>query len=99
MALDVYRGCTRAEKRQVLEVFWRRGVEGTERLRLAASQYGPWAVVSCAVVALELIPILVVSVEHAAPLAWLAATAEAVAVWSTWWASVRALALRRVTAP
>ena len=96
MRLDVYRSCSRTEKREVLEVFWRRGVDGSDRIVLAAKQYGPWAVLCCAILALEPIPVLALSLGRAPWVLVLAVVVEALLVLSVWWASVRFASLRRV---
>jgi hypothetical protein len=87
--IDVYRGCTFKEKRDVLNVFWRGNVEATTRIREAAVQYGYYALICLAVVMLELALILVVALNHSSFVAWLAALAELFMMWSTWWALKR----------
>ena len=67
--LDVYRSCSRSEKREVLEVFWRRDVVASERITDAALQYGPWALLCCVVLAAEPIPVLALSVGRSNALA------------------------------
>ncbi len=96
--LDVYRSCTRTEKRQVLEVFWRRDVVASERITEAALQYGPWAVLCCVVLAAEPIPVLALSLGRVEVLAWTAIVVEVVMVASVWWAAVRCHALARTVA-
>jgi hypothetical protein len=95
--LDVYRSCSRDEKRRVLEVFWRRDVDASDRVTHAARQYGPWAVLCCAVLALEPLPVLALSIGRVEPLVVASAVVEAVCVLSLWLATVRAAALRRST--
>jgi hypothetical protein len=97
MLLDVYRSCSRSEKREVLEVFWRRDVVASERITDAALQYGPWALLCCVVLAVEPIPVLALSVGRSDALAWAAALVEAVVLLSLWWAAVRCTSLRRRT--
>jgi hypothetical protein len=95
MSLDVYRSCTRVEKRDVLHFFWRRQVDAPDRVRQAALQYGPWAVLCCAILALEPIPVLVLSIGRVPALVVVAVVIEVVIVASLWWATVRVVALRR----
>ena len=95
--LDVYRSCSWAEKRRVLDVFWRSGVVAPEPIRSAALQYGPWAVLCCLVLALEPLPVLVISIGRSSALTWAAAGVEAVMVLSLAWAMARLNALQRGT--
>jgi hypothetical protein len=89
--LDVYKDCSRAEKRQVLETFWRRGhPRPTERVATAARQYGPWAVLCLAILALELVPIIALSVAHTAVIILGAALVlEVLVLLSLMWAAIR----------
>ena len=89
MNIDVYRGCTWKEKRDVLNVFWRRNVETTTRIGEAAVQYGYYAIICLAVVILELALILAVAIDHGSFVWWIAALAEVFMIWSTWWALMR----------
>lgn len=86
MNIDVYRGCTFKEKRDVLNVFWRSNVHTTSRIVEAAVQYGYYAVICLVVVMLELALILAVALSHGSFVAWIAALAELFMFWSTWWA-------------
>jgi hypothetical protein len=92
--IDVYRGCTWKEKRDVLNVFWRTDVETTTRIHEAALQYGYYAVICLAAVMLELALMLVVGIYHSSILAGLSAAAELFMIWSTWWAVKRYRALK-----
>jgi hypothetical protein len=87
--IDVYRSCTWKEKRDVLNVFWRRNVEASSRIGAAAVQYGYYAVICLVVVILELALILVVAVNHNSFVAGFTAAAEIFMIWSTWWAITR----------
>lgn len=87
--IDVYRGCTFKEKRDVLNVFWRTNVHATTRIGEAAVQYGYYAVICLVVVMLELALIMAVGLNHGSFVAWLAAVAELFMIWSTWWAIKR----------
>jgi hypothetical protein len=89
MALDVYRGCTRAEKREMLGVYWHRGVEASPRILAAAREYGPWAVVCCIVVVAELALDAAFLFGRVDGLAWLAVLAAGGSALATWWAAVR----------
>jgi hypothetical protein len=93
--LDLYRSCSRAEKRQVLEVFWRRDVVASDRITSAALQYGPWAVLCCVVLALEPIPVLAFSVGHSHALLVAAGVVEVLVLVTLWWAAVRFTSLSR----
>lgn len=95
MSLDVYRSCSRSEKRDVLEAFWRRDVDAPDRILRAAREYGPWAVLCCLVLALEPIPVLALSFGRVDALVAAAVVVEAVVLASLWWATVRTTALRR----
>ncbi len=94
MKLDVYRSCSRQEKGQVLEAFWRSHVKSSERIHLAAVQYGPYAVICLVAVALELGLIIGLSVSRAGIIGVIAVVLEAVTVASLWWAVVRTRAIR-----
>jgi len=92
--LDVYRSCTRQEKREVLDAFWRSGGQPSTRIRDAAYQYGPFAALSLAAVALELALVIFVSIQRVAVVGWLAVVFEAVVLLSLWWSLVRCRAIR-----
>jgi hypothetical protein len=87
--IDVYRGCSFKEKRDVLNVFWRTNVETTSQIREAAVQYGFYAVICLVVLVLEVTLLLVVALNHSAIFAGLSAAAELFMIWSTWWAVKR----------
>lgn len=93
--LDVYRSCSWSEKRQVLEVFWRRDVAASDRITIAALQYGPWALLCCVVLAIEPIPVLAIAIGRSDVLAVTAVALEAVLLASVWWAAARCSSLRR----
>ncbi len=63
-ALDVYRSCSRAEKRELLEFFWRDRGPASPRVEVAARQYGPYAVAALVAVALEVIVLCAVVFPH-----------------------------------
>ena len=60
MKLNVYRGCTWREKREVLNVFWRTNVEASSNVVDAAVQYGYYCVICFFVVMAELALIIAV---------------------------------------
>lgn len=99
MKLDVYRSCSWAEKRRVLEVFWRRDVLGSERITEAALQYGPWAVLCCLVLAIEPLPVLVLAIGRSPALAWSALAIEVLVVAALVLSLARFSSLRRRVAP
>jgi hypothetical protein len=87
--IDVYRGCTFKEKRDVLNVFWRTNVDATTRIGEAAVQYGYYAVICLAVVVVEVALIMAVALNRNAVIAAVSAAAELFVLWSTWWAFKR----------
>jgi len=87
--IDLYRSCTFKEKRDVLNVFWRKNVEASSRIGTAAVQYGYYAIICLAVVMLELALILAAALDHASFVAGISALAELFMIWSTWWAIKR----------
>jgi hypothetical protein len=93
--LDVYRSCSRKEKGQVLDTFWRSNVKSSERIHLAAVQYGPYAVICLVAVALELAVIIGLAMSRADVIGIIAIVLEIVALPSLWWALVRTRAVRR----
>ncbi len=87
--IDLYRSCTFKEKRDVLNVFWRKNVEASSRIGTAAVQYGYYAIICLVVVMLELALILAAALDHASFVAGTSALAELFMIWSTWWAIKR----------
>ena len=96
--MDVYRSCSRSEKRDVLGVFWHRGVDASDRIRVAALQYAPWAIVCLVVLAFELVPVIVLSIGHVDVLGAIAIALEALVLLSLGWAVVRFQELRLIPA-
>ncbi len=94
MKLNVYRGCTWREKREVLNVFWRTNVEASSNVVDAAVQYGYYCVICFFVVMAELALIIAVGLDHNTFIAGLAAACELFMIWSTWWAIKRYRSLR-----
>lgn len=94
MKLDVYRRCTRREKMDVLNAFWRRHVEASPTILVAARQYGAYAVLCVAAIALELIVVIVAGFSHVVVVGWLALAVELFTLWSLGWSVVRYRTLR-----
>ena|ERR1700722_877801 len=95
MKLDVYRSCSRQEKRQVLDAFWRTNARPTSRIHAAAAQYGPYAVLSLLAVAAELLVVILVSIDRVLAIGVVAILIEGFVVWSLCWAITRSRALNR----
>jgi hypothetical protein len=89
MKLNVYQSCSREEKRDVLEAFWRRSATPSARILQAACQYGPFAMLCILAVALELALVVVVSLHRAIVVGSIAATLEVLVLVSLGWALVR----------
>ena len=98
MQLDVYRSCSRQEKREVLNAFWRSSSHPSSRINQAALQYGPFAAWCLFVVVLEVVPLLAVSINRGYVWSWLFGAFEAVALLSLWWSVVRLRALQLLSA-
>jgi hypothetical protein len=94
MKLDVYRSCSRREKRQVLDAFWRTNTHPTSRIHEAAAQYGPYAVLSLVAVAAELLIVILVSIDRALVVGVIAIVLEVFVLWSLWLAISRFRAIR-----
>jgi hypothetical protein len=94
MKLDVYRSCSRAEKREVLNVYWHKNVETTIRIHDAAVQYGPWAIACIVILALELVPVIALSFGHTNAVGVVAVALEVFLLVSLWWAILRYEELR-----
>jgi hypothetical protein len=95
--LDVYRSCTRKEKMEVLNIFWRRNIEASSRIREAALQYGPVAVACLVTIAIELAFVIAVSISRAVVVGATAVFCEAFVVWSLYWALARTRDIKRLT--
>ncbi|HEY5267124.1 MAG TPA: hypothetical protein VIJ40_09945 [Acidimicrobiales bacterium] len=95
MKLDVYRSCSRGEKREVLNVFWHRNVVASSRVRDGASQYGPYALMCLLAMALELLVVILISQHRTAVIGWLAGIFELIVVVSLLWAVIRCRSLTR----
>jgi len=97
--LDVYRSCSRSEKREVLEAFWRSNDHASARINAAAIQYGPLAILSLVVVILELALIVTMTLANGYAWGWLAVAFEIVVVASLGRSLVRWRALNAGSAP
>jgi hypothetical protein len=97
MKLDVYRSCSRKEKMEVLNTFWRRNVDAPSRILDAALQYGPVAVACLVAIAAELALVIAVSITRAYVIGLIALACEALVLWSLWWALVRTRDIKRLT--
>lgn len=95
MKLDVYRSCSRQEKREVLEAFWRTKSRPSGRIHEAAYQYGPYAVICLVAVALELLFVILISVSRDAVVGGFASVLELFVLWSIGWAALRYRAIKR----
>ncbi len=95
MRLDVYRSCTRQEKREVLNAFWHSNVQPSARIHRAAYQYGPYAIICLVALVVELVIVITVAVGRSDVVASLASLLEVFVAWSLWWAVVRNRAIRR----
>ena len=95
MNLDVYRGCSWKEKRDVLNVFWSSNADATARHGVAAVQYGFYTLICLGVIVIEVAFILAVAINHGSFVAWLSGLVELFVLWSTWWALKRYRILKR----
>jgi len=85
----VYRSCSWREKREVLDAFWRTRDNSSDRINQAALEYGPYAVASLVVIVLELVPVMIYTVERGNAFGWLSVVAELAVLASLWWSVVR----------
>lgn len=95
MGLSVYRSCSWKEKREVLGTFWQTEVNPLPRINEAAIEYGPYAVLCIAVIAVEFVPVLVYAIARSDWWGWLVGAAEAFTLLSLRWSIVRNRALKR----
>lgn len=79
----------------MLDAFWRTNSHPTSRIHEAAHQYGPYAVACLTAVALELLVVILVSIDRVSLIGWLATVVEAGVVLSLWWAIIRYRAIKR----
>ncbi len=99
MRLDHYRACTWREKRQVLDLFWRRGRAAPPTMVAAAYEYGWWAVASLTVIAVELALVVGVLAMRASSWGWWVGAAEAANALALVWAMRRLRDVEAVAAP
>ena len=79
----------------MLETFWRTNVQSTNRIHEAASQYGPYAVLSLVALAAELLVVILASINRAWAIGVVAVVLELFVLWSLRWAIVRTRATKR----
>jgi hypothetical protein len=85
MRLVTYNSCTFQEKRTVLRTFWS-GREGdSDKINVAAREYGPYALGLVAIISFELLVIAALLVVRVDGWAWLATTCTVLSLWSLWW--------------
>ena len=94
MNLEVYRSCSWREKREVLNAFWRSGVDAPAKIAQAALEYGRYCVPCMYVVALELALIAAAGIVRGSYLGWIALSLETFVGYWTWWSVVRLRALK-----
>lgn len=85
MGLATYRSCSFSEKRAVLRTFWSCRAHESEKINLAAREYGPYALALVVVITVELAIIATLLVVRASGWSWVATTATVLAMWSLWW--------------
>lgn len=86
--LATYNSCTFNEKRAVLRTFWSGHTDESEKINLAAREYGPYALGLVAIISIELIIIAVLLTARANGWAWVATASTVLALWSLWWTVV-----------
>ncbi|HVB70805.1 MAG TPA: hypothetical protein VND83_04805 [Acidimicrobiales bacterium] len=84
MNLTTYQSCSFAEKRAVLRAFWSSSDDESDKVNLAAREYGPYALGMVAIIALELVVISAVLGIRGSGWEWIAFIATAFALWSLW---------------
>lgn len=82
---------------EVLNTFWRRNVDAPSRIKEAARQYGPVAVLCLVAIAAELALVIGVSISRSFVVGTLAVAAEVLAMLSLWWAVVRTREVKKLT--
>lgn len=81
----------------MLDAFWHSNATPTPRIREAAHQYGPYAVLCLIALMAELALVIYVTFPRAVVVGVLAVLLEAIVVLSLWWALVRWRALARIS--
>jgi hypothetical protein len=97
--LDVYRSCSSAEKRDVLNTFWHTNVSASPRIHQAATEYGPYAALCLVAMALELAFVISFSLHRAVIIGAFAVLFEALVVLSLGWSLFRWRELKGPTSP
>ncbi len=82
--LTTYQSCSFAEKRAVLRAFWSSSDEESDKVNLAAREYGPYALGMVAIIALELVVISAVLAVRGSGWAWISLIATVFGLWSLW---------------
>ncbi len=85
MALTTYNSCSFSEKRDVLRTFWSTRLHESDKINVAAREYGPYALALVVIIAVELIIISALLVDLASGWAWMATAASVLSLWSVWW--------------
>lgn len=88
MALLTYNSCSSREKRAVLHTFWSGHTSESEKINLAAREYGPYALGLVATITAELAVIAGYLVERSNVWSWAAGGATLLAAWSLGWSFV-----------
>jgi uncharacterized Tic20 family protein len=86
--LITYNSCTFNEKRAVLRTFWSGRADESEKINLAAREYGPYALALVVIISLELIIIATLLIARANGWAWVATASTVLALWSLGWTVV-----------
>ncbi len=93
MGLTTYKSCNFEEKRAVLRTFWSGRTDSSDKVNVAAREYGPYALGLVTVITVELIVIAVLLIIHSDAWAGVATGASVLSLWSLWWT---ALCRRRI---
>ena len=88
MRLATYNSCTFNEKRAVLRTFWSGRSNESEKINLAAREYGPYALGLVAIISFEMLIIAALLIARANGWAWVATASSVLALWSLWWTVV-----------
>lgn len=91
----VYRSCSWGEKRQVLDAFWRTASPSSEKINIAAREYGPYAVAALVIIAVELGALVALTATREHAWSYWSAAGEVVTLVALWWSLKRSHDLRR----
>jgi hypothetical protein len=94
--LTTYRTCSFPEKREVLRTFWSGHANDSEKINVAAREYGPYALALVAIITFELVVIAALLIARANGWAWVATSSFVLSLWSLWWTTV---CRQRINAP